>query len=52
MYAWIWRHIPGSWPIRLLISLALVALVVVALFVWIFPWAIETFDLDRDVTVS
>lgn len=52
MYAWIWRHLPGIWPVRALIYLALIAAVVVALFLWVFPWAVETFGLDRDVTLG
>jgi hypothetical protein len=38
MYAWVWRHLPGPVPVRLLISLVLLAMVVVALFGWVFPW--------------
>jgi hypothetical protein len=38
MYAWIWRHLPGPVPVRLLIALVLLAAVVAVLFVWVFPW--------------
>jgi hypothetical protein len=39
MYAWIWRHLPGPWPARLLVSLVLAAAVVLLLFTQVFPWA-------------
>ena len=39
MYAWIWRHLPGPWPVRTLVSLVLVAGVVLLLFTAVFPWA-------------
>lgn len=37
MYGWIWRRLPGPWPARLGISLALIALAVFALMQWVFP---------------
>ncbi|MDT0307004.1 hypothetical protein RM780_08510 [Streptomyces sp. DSM 44917] len=39
MYGWIWRHLPGNWPVRALISLALVVGAVYLLFEYVFPWA-------------
>ena len=39
MYAWIWRHLPGPWPVRALSRCVLVAAVVVLLFTTVFPWA-------------
>ncbi|MFW5899104.1 MAG: hypothetical protein ACOCUN_01400 [Jiangellaceae bacterium] len=51
MYAWIWRHLPGPWPVRTFVALALLAAVVAVLFVWGFPWVEETFGLG-DVTVG
>lgn len=38
MYAALWRALPGPWPVRLLLALALAGLVVAACFTWIFPW--------------
>lgn len=38
MYAWIWRHLPGPVPVRLLVATALLLGVVAVLFVWVFPW--------------
>jgi hypothetical protein len=51
MYAWIWRHLPGPWPVRALFALVLAALVVTALMLWGFPWFEETFGLN-EVTVG
>ncbi|MGN6332865.1 MAG: hypothetical protein ACTHOD_14640 [Motilibacteraceae bacterium] len=39
MYGWIWRHLPGPWPVRALTSLVLAGAVVAALFTVVFPWA-------------
>jgi hypothetical protein len=39
VYGWIWRHLPGPWPVRALTSLVLAGAVVVALFTVVFPWA-------------
>lgn len=53
MYPWIFRHLPGPLPVRILIALVLVAAVVAALFLWVFPWAAESFDfLSRDPGIS
>jgi len=38
MYAWIWRKLPGRWPVKLLGSLILVAAAVAVLFLVVFPW--------------
>ena len=39
MYGWIWRHLPGPWPVRLLVAVVLVTAVVLLLFTQVFPWA-------------
>ena len=39
MYAWIWRHLPGPWPVRTLLAVAAVAAAVLVLFTAVFPWA-------------
>jgi hypothetical protein len=51
MYAWVWRHLPGPWPVRALIALVMAAAIVAALMLWGFPWFEETFGLN-DVTVA
>ncbi|GAA1330348.1 hypothetical protein [Saccharothrix algeriensis] len=39
MYGWIWRHLPGPLPVRVLQALVLVAGVVALLMFVVFPWA-------------
>jgi hypothetical protein len=51
MYAWVWRHLPGPWPVRTLVALALVAAVVVVLFNTVFPWAEDSLPFLK-VTVD
>lgn len=38
MYVWIWRHLPGYWPVKALLCLVLLAAAVVVLFLVVFPW--------------
>lgn len=38
MYAWLWGHLPGPAPVRVLLAAALFICVVAVLFVWVFPW--------------
>lgn len=51
MYAWVWRHLPGPWPVRALIALVTTAVIVIVLMLWGFPWFEETFGLNQ-VTVG
>jgi hypothetical protein len=51
MYAWIWRHLPGPTPVRVLVALALLAGVIAVLFTWVFPW-LEPRLPFTDVTVN
>lgn len=39
MYPWIWRHLPGTLPLRLTAAVVLVLVVVAVLFTMVFPWA-------------
>jgi hypothetical protein len=39
VYPWIWRHLPGPWPVRLVVAAVLVLAVVAVLFTVVFPWA-------------
>jgi hypothetical protein len=50
MYSWLWRTMPGPLAARLLQSLVLLAAVVAALFLWVFPW-VESQLPYSDVTV-
>ena len=51
MYAWIWRHLPGPMPVRVLYAAALIVLVVLVLFTLVFPWAEDSLPF-LDVTVG
>ena len=51
MYGWIWRHLPGPTPVRLLIALVLIAGIVLLLFTVVFPW-LEPLLPFTDVTVD
>lgn len=51
MYAWIWRHLPGPTPVRLLVALLLVAAAVALLLTVVFPWAVTLLP-GQDVSVE
>jgi hypothetical protein len=51
VYVWIWRHLPGGLPGKLLGSLLLLALAVAVLFLFVFP-AVEPLLPWNDVTVG
>ncbi|MGH3744900.1 MAG: hypothetical protein ACRDTP_08590 [Mycobacteriales bacterium] len=51
MYGWLWRHLPGPWPLRLVETLALVVGVVALLFYVVFPAADPHLPFN-DVTVN
>ena len=51
MYVWIWRHLPGGLPGKLLGSLLLLAAAVLVLFVYVFPVVEERLPYS-DVTVD
>ncbi len=38
MYVWIWRHLPGNVPLRLLQTIVLIAIVSSLLLFVVFPW--------------
>lgn len=51
MYLWIWRRLPGPWPVKALLALALFVGVVAVLMLWVFPWAEDALPF-LDVTVE
>jgi hypothetical protein len=51
MYGWIWRHLPGPWPVRVLLAVVAALAVVAVLFLWVFPWLEPRLPFD-DVTVD
>ncbi len=38
MFEWIWSHLPGSTPVRIVILLVAVLAIVALLFLVVFPW--------------
>lgn len=38
MYVWIWRHLPGTLPLKMLQTMLLFALISAVLLFVIFPW--------------
>jgi hypothetical protein len=51
MYAALWRVLPGPWWVRVLILLIVVAAILVACVLWVFPY-IDQFVAPSDVTVD
>lgn len=51
MYVWIWRHLPGGLPGKLVGTLVLLVGVLALLFFLVFPWA-ETRLPFNDVTID
>ena len=51
MYPWIWRHLPGPMPLRLVLAALIVAVVVGVLFTVAFPALDARLDLN-EVTVE
>jgi hypothetical protein len=52
MYGWIWRHLPGPTPVRLVEALVLVAAVVALLMFVVFPWAEPLLPFNHVTTPS
>lgn len=49
MYGALWRVLPGPWPVKLLILLALIAAVLYGLFYYVFPWVASNYVPDNAV---
>ncbi|WP_309081771.1 hypothetical protein [Zhihengliuella sp.] len=52
MYAWFFRTLPGPFWLRVLISVALLAGVILVLFVYVFPWVSGRVSLWTDSTIG
>lgn len=52
MYGAIWRAFPGPWPVKLFLSLLLIAAVLYALVFWVFPWIDSLLEVEADITVG
>jgi hypothetical protein len=51
MYVWIWRHLPGTMPLKMLQTLLLLAAVSAVLLFVLFPWIEPKLPIN-DVTVN
>jgi hypothetical protein len=51
MYAGLWRILPGPLWVRIFLLIVLIAAVLTALVLWVFPWA-DHFVAPQDVTVE
>ena len=51
LYGFVWRHLPGPLPVKVLLAVVLVLAVVAALFTWVFP-ALEPYMPGNDITVE
>ena len=47
MYAWLWHHLPGPTPIRVLLVVVALIAVVMVLFLWVFPWVESSIEFDN-----
>lgn len=52
MYAAIWHALPGPWPVRLLIVLALAAGAAYALIFHIYPWVMQEWFPTPDPVIG
>ncbi|WP_144795022.1 hypothetical protein [Kocuria palustris] len=53
MYAWIFRHLPGPFAVRVLLLVVLIAAAILALMQWVFPWIQQEFSpLQGEITVD
>lgn len=43
MYAAIWRALPGPWPVKLILALALLAGAAYLLIFHVYPWIMQEF---------
>ena len=51
MYGALWRVLPGPWPVKLLITLVVVAAALYGLVFYVFPW-ISELTTPQDATVG
>ncbi|MEN0072251.1 MAG: hypothetical protein AAGC63_14835 [Propionicimonas sp.] len=51
LYGFLWRHLPGPVPVKVVLALLLALAVVYALFTWVFP-VLEPFMPGNDITVD
>ena len=51
MYGWLWRHLPGPTPVRLVLAVLLTAAALAACFLWVYP-AVAPYMPFNETTVG
>ncbi|WP_394940356.1 hypothetical protein [Psychromicrobium sp. YIM B11713] len=51
MYGWIFRSLPGPLWLRIIFSILLIAAVLAALVIWVFPW-LSLYNPFTDSTIG
>jgi len=49
VYAWIWRHLPGTWRTKAATAAGLIVAVAAVLWYVVFPWAEPKVQFDDGV---
>ncbi|WP_067489706.1 hypothetical protein [Actinomadura hibisca] len=49
MYAWLWRVLPGGWPLKAVLALVLAAALAAVLWYLVFPWLEPKVQFDHGV---
>lgn len=52
MYAALWRALPGPLWLRIVLALVLIAAVLAACVLWVFPWVDQLITPEQEVTVG
>lgn len=47
MYGWLWAHLPGPTPVRVILAVILFLVVVLVLFLSVFPWVESQIQYDN-----
>ena len=50
MYGWIWRHLPGPTPMRIVSAVFLFLMITAVLFFLVFPWLEPYMPFDHATT--
>jgi hypothetical protein len=52
MYGWIWRHLPGPTPVRVVEALVITLAIIALLMFVVFPWAEPLLPFNNVTTPS
>lgn len=51
IYGFVWRHLPGPLPLKVVIALIMIVAIIAALFTWVFPQLAPLMPFN-DITVE